>query len=138
MSADARITADPPMVLLDGLELPVADAEAHRLRRLAPSLVGRVPLGDLGLSDEDATLVARLCEKGAVFDLRVLDDSVKKASFATTCMRGSRVGGPGRLRTVGRGGALSPVARRPLDTCRAFSPRTITTSAPRRCARVRF
>jgi hypothetical protein len=74
--ADARITADPPMLVLDGLELPVAPAEADRLRSLAPRLTGRVPLSELALPAEDAALVARLREQGAVFDLHVSPDSV--------------------------------------------------------------
>jgi hypothetical protein len=79
--ADARITVDPPMITVDGLELPVARGEADCLRRLAPVLTGRVPLSELGLSDEDAALVRRLREQGALYDLRVSPDSVPTDAF---------------------------------------------------------
>jgi hypothetical protein len=74
--ADALITADPPMFVLDGLELPLAPAEADRLRRLAPTLTGRVPLSAMSLPDEDAALVRQLREQGVLFDLCVSVDSV--------------------------------------------------------------
>lgn len=79
--ADARITADPAMLVLDGLELSVAPAEAERLRRLARGLTGRVPLSAMALSDEDAALVRQLREQGLVFDLRVSADSVPTGQF---------------------------------------------------------
>lgn len=79
--ADARITADPPMLILDGLELPVAPAVADRLRRLAPGLTGRVPLSAMALPAEDAALLATLRDHGAVFDLRVSADSVPTRQF---------------------------------------------------------
>lgn len=79
--ADARITADPPMFVLDGLELPVAPAEADRLRRLAPGLTGRVPLSAMALPDEDAALLRQLREQGVLFDLRVSTDSVPTGQF---------------------------------------------------------
>jgi hypothetical protein len=79
--ADARITADPPMLVLDGLELPVALAEAGRLRQLAPGFAGRVPLGSMALSDEDTALMRRLREQGVLFDLRVSADSVPTGQF---------------------------------------------------------
>jgi hypothetical protein len=81
MPADARITADPPMLILDGLELPVAPAEADRLRRLAPALTGRVPLSAMALPDEDAALLWHLQEQGALFDLRVSADSAPTRQF---------------------------------------------------------
>ena len=79
--ADARITADPPALVLDGLELPVAPAEADRLRSLAPRLTGRIPLTEMALPAEDASLVARLREHGVVFDLHVSPDSVPVGQF---------------------------------------------------------
>lgn len=79
--ADARITADPPMLVLDGLELPVAPAEADRLRRLKPELTGRAPLSAMALPDEDAVLLRQLREQGALFDLRVSADSVSTRQF---------------------------------------------------------
>jgi hypothetical protein len=81
MPADARITADPPALVLDGLELPVAPAEADRLRSLAPRLTGRVPLSEMPLTAEDAALLARLQEHGAVFDLHVSPGSVPADEF---------------------------------------------------------
>jgi hypothetical protein len=79
--ADARVTADPPMLVLDGLAFPVAPAVAERLRRLAPKLTGRVPLGAMALTDEDAALLRQLQEQGALFDLRVSADSVPTRQF---------------------------------------------------------
>jgi len=79
--ADARITADPPMLLLDGLELPVAPAAADRLRRLAPGLTGQIPLSAMVLPEEDAALLRTLREHGALFDLRVSADSVPTRQF---------------------------------------------------------
>jgi hypothetical protein len=79
--ADARIITDPPMLVLDGMQLPVAPAEADRLRRLVPRLTGRVPLSAMALPDEDAALVQRLQEQGALFDLHVSTDSVHVAQF---------------------------------------------------------
>lgn len=79
--ADAHVTADPPMVVLDGLELPVAPAEADRLRRLAAELTGRVPLSAMALPEEDAALLGQLREHGALFDLRVSADSVLTRQF---------------------------------------------------------
>jgi hypothetical protein len=79
--ADARITSDPLMFVLDGLELPIAPAEADRLRRLAPKLTGRVPLSSMALPDEDAALVRQLLDQGALFDLRVSADSVPTGQF---------------------------------------------------------
>ena len=79
--ADARITADPPMLVLDGLELPVAPAEAERLRQLAPRLTGRIPLSEMALTAEDASLLVRLREHGVVFDLNVSPDSVPAGQF---------------------------------------------------------
>jgi hypothetical protein len=79
--ADARITADPPTLVLDGLELPVAPAEADRLRILVPRLTGRVPLSAMALPDEDAALMQRLREQGALFDLHVSPGSVPTGQF---------------------------------------------------------
>jgi hypothetical protein len=79
--ADARITANPPMFILDGLELPVAPAEADRLRRLTPWLTGQVPLSAMALPEEDAALLQRLREQGALFDLHVSPDSVPTGQF---------------------------------------------------------
>ena len=79
--ADAHITADPPMIVLDGLELPVAPAEADRFRQLAAGLTGRVPLSAMALPEEDVTLLAQLWEHGALFDLRVSADSVSTPHF---------------------------------------------------------
>jgi hypothetical protein len=79
--ADARVTVNPPMLVVDGLEHPLSHAEAERLATLAPSLTGRVPLGRLGLPTEDAALLIRLHEQGAVFDLHVSADSVPTARF---------------------------------------------------------
>jgi hypothetical protein len=69
------------MLLLDGLELPVAPAAADRLRRLAPGLTGQVPLSALALPEEDAALLGTLREHGALFDLRVSADSVPTRQF---------------------------------------------------------
>jgi hypothetical protein len=79
--ADARITADPPMLVLDGLELPVAPAVADRLRWLAPGLTGRVSLSAMALPEEDAALLMQLREHGALFDLRVSAHSVPTEQF---------------------------------------------------------
>lgn len=79
--ADALITADPPMLVLDGLELPVAPAEAKRLRQLAPHLTGRVPLSALALPTEDSAILDRLREQGALFDLHVSPESVPTGQF---------------------------------------------------------
>ena len=81
LPADARITADPPALVLDGLELAVATAEADSLRRLAPRLTGRVPLSAMALPAGDAALVRRLREQGALFDLHVSPDSVPTGQF---------------------------------------------------------
>jgi hypothetical protein len=69
------------MLLLDGLELPVAPAAADRLRRLAPGLTGQVPLSAMALPEEDAALLGTLREHGALFDLRVSADSVPTRQF---------------------------------------------------------
>jgi hypothetical protein len=69
------------MLVLDGLELPVAAAEAGRLRRLAPVLTGRVPFSEMGLTEEDAALLRQLREQGVLFDLRVSADSVSTRQF---------------------------------------------------------
>jgi hypothetical protein len=69
------------MLLLDGLELPVAPAAADRLRRLAPGLTGQVPLGAMALPEEDAALLRTLREHGVLFDLRVSADSVPTRQF---------------------------------------------------------
>ena len=79
--ADARITTDPPVLVLDGLELPVSRAEADRLRGLLPRLTGRAPVSAMALPDEDAALVQRLREQGALFDLHVSPDSVPTGQF---------------------------------------------------------
>jgi len=79
--ADARVTADPPMLVLDGLEFPITPAVAERLRRLAPGLTGRVPLSAMALLDEDAALLGQLQEQGVLFDLRVSADSVPTRQF---------------------------------------------------------
>jgi hypothetical protein len=98
--ADARITVDPPTLVLDGLELPLAVTEASRLRQLAPSLTGRVPFSAMTLSDEDAALMRHLREHGALFDLHVSPNSVPTAQFCDylyariTCWRTRK--SPGR------------------------------------------
>jgi hypothetical protein len=69
------------MFVLDGLELPLSPAEVDSLRRLAPRLTGRVSLSAMALSDEDAALVQRLREQGALFDLHVSPDSVPTGQF---------------------------------------------------------
>jgi hypothetical protein len=79
--ADARITADPPFLVVDGLQFPIAAGEADRIRRLVPSLTGRIPLSAMALSDADAMLVQRLREQGAVYDLHVSADSVPTGQF---------------------------------------------------------
>lgn len=81
MPADARITAAPPMLVLDGLELHIAPAEADRLRRLAPELTGRVPVSAMVLAEEDAALLGQLRKRGALFDLHVSADSVPTRRF---------------------------------------------------------
>jgi hypothetical protein len=79
--ADARITGNPPALILDGLELSVTPAEADSLRRLIPRLTGRVPLSALELPDHDAGLLNRLRDQGALFDLHVSRDSVPTGRF---------------------------------------------------------
>lgn len=79
--ADARISGSPPVLDIDGLEFPVPQAEADRLRRLIPRLTGRVAVSALALSQEDAALVQRLMEQGALYDLHVSPDSVPTPQF---------------------------------------------------------
>ncbi len=79
--ADAHVTADPPMLVLDGLEIPIAPADADRIRRLASASNGRVPLSAMELPDEDAALVRLLQAQGVLFDLRVSADSVLTGQF---------------------------------------------------------
>jgi hypothetical protein len=67
------------MLVLDGLEFPVAPADADRLRQLAPRLTGHAPLS--ALPDGDAAIVRRLLEQGAVFDLHVSPGSVPTGQF---------------------------------------------------------
>jgi len=57
MPADARITTNPPGLVLDGLAFPITPDEAERLHRLMPTLAGRVPLSEMRLPHEDAILV---------------------------------------------------------------------------------
>lgn len=79
--ADARITAEPPMLIVDGLELSVTSVQADRLRQLTRGLTGRVPLSAMALSDEDAALLRQLREQGLLFDLRISADSVPTGQF---------------------------------------------------------
>jgi hypothetical protein len=81
MPADARITADPPMLVLDGRELHVTPAEAERLRQLAPRLTGRVALSALALPAQDSATLDRLRQQGALFDLHVSPGSVPTGQF---------------------------------------------------------
>ncbi len=69
------------MLVLDGLELPLASDDADRLRRLAPRLTGRVSLSAMELPTEDAALVQRLREQGALFDLHISRSSVPTGQF---------------------------------------------------------
>jgi len=81
LPTDARITVDPLMLTLDDLEFPMTPDEIQRLRRLRPTLTGRVSLGEMALQGEDSILVQRLQKQGVVFDLRVSRDSVLTGQF---------------------------------------------------------
>lgn len=69
------------MVALDGLQWPIEREEASRLRQLAPRLTGRASLAELDLADDDAALVLRLLDQGAVRNLRIRDGSVPTRQF---------------------------------------------------------
>lgn len=69
------------MVVLDGLQWPIEREEASRLRQLAPRLTGRASLAELDLTGDDAALVLRLLDQGAVRNLRVRDGSVPTGQF---------------------------------------------------------
>jgi hypothetical protein len=69
------------MLVLDGLQWPIGRAEADRLRLLAPRLTGRKSLDELALHGDDAALVLRLLDQGAVRDLRVSDGQVQTGQF---------------------------------------------------------
>lgn len=80
LPTDARITADPSVISIDGVVLPLNQSDAERFRRLAPSLAGGVSLAGLPMPD-DAAFVRRLLDQGILHDLRVSRDSVSTDQF---------------------------------------------------------
>ncbi len=80
--ADARIITIPqPMCTLGGLQVPLTKAEAERLLVLAPRLNGRLPVEEVAQTAEDATLIHRLHEAGAAFDLPISENAVPVDQF---------------------------------------------------------
>ncbi|HUY51097.1 MAG TPA: hypothetical protein VMV92_36245 [Streptosporangiaceae bacterium] len=69
------------MFALDGVQLPLTDAEAKNLLVLAPRLKGHLPLSEAAGTAEEAALVQRLHERGAVFDLPIAKESVPTSRF---------------------------------------------------------
>lgn len=119
------------MYALDGEQFPLTDAEANHLLALAPRLKGCLPLSEAARTAEDLALIEQLHEQGAVFDLPIAGDQFRRACFATISTPGSRVGALTSSPICGPGATSSRVARPALDTYKAFSSRTITTSTPR-------
>ena len=81
MPVDARVTTDPPQLVLDSMKFPLNPAEADRLTRLVPALVGRAPLNEMALAEKEAALVRRLYAEGALFDLPISHYSVLTVQF---------------------------------------------------------
>ena len=80
--ADARIVTTPqPVYALDSLQVPLTRNEAERLSVLASRLNGRLPLEEAAQTGDDAALIRRLHEAGAVFDLPVTDAAVPVTQF---------------------------------------------------------
>lgn len=81
LPADARVTTQPPLYALDGVQFPLSDSEANQLLALAPRLTGRLPLNEAAPAAEDAALIRQLHERGAVFDLPITGDLVPTSRY---------------------------------------------------------
>ncbi len=81
LPADARVTTQPPICALDGVEFPLADCEANPLLALAPQLTGRLPLNEAAPTAEDAALIRQLHERGAIFDLPITGELVPTSLY---------------------------------------------------------